>query len=386
MRQRKILGVITHNDQGGAQEMLMRLFDGLSKKGYEVELWYLYKRRAISDTILPSRFILEKEASKTIDYIRIVSRLARLLVLTRPTTVISFLPLANILTQTLAWVCWVPVRVASQRNPVQTYSRVMQFLDWYVGTCGSYTHNIMNSSDVSLSVSRYPWPYRCRTKIIQNGLDAIGGCAEPRADVRTQLGLEAKDIALVSVGRLTKQKNLVFLVQILGRLKNFKLLLAGCGPEHARIAIEADRMGVSHRVIFLGSLSQSATRRLLYAADIFALPSLYEGHSNALLEAMSAGKAIVTSNLPSHQETLDDGGLGAGISIPLTEPNRWIDILKQLGSSAEERDELGRRAKRRSKYFTLDKMCSSFEELINFQNSEGSSSSNEEGEHRRLQA
>ena len=62
-------------------------------------------------------------------YMSIIARLARMLFRERPSTLISFLPLANILGQTLAWINRIPVRIASQRNPVQTYSKTMQVLD-----------------------------------------------------------------------------------------------------------------------------------------------------------------------------------------------------------------------------------------------------------------
>lgn len=363
-RKAKIVAIITHNDRGGAQEALTRLCSGLYDRGHDVTLWYLYKQGDFVDAGLPSQFVLAKENLTLIDYGLIGFRLARMLTQTRPTVTISFLPLANTLAQTLAWAKSIPIRVASQRNPVQTYSRAMQLLDWYVGTCGSYTHNVVNSSDVRQSISGYPWPYRYRTSVIHNGIEPISfgdGC---RKDARSHFKIEPSDVALISIGRLAKQKNQALLIQILGAIPNVKLLLAGSGPEMGRLLLEAERMGVAERVAFLGALGQSETKRLLNAADIFALPSLYEGQSNALLEAMSAGKAIVTSDIPSHRETLTSRGCHAGLLVPITDPDGWIRTLKDLSASRDKRIKLGQRAKKRAKDFSLDQMCSAFEALI----------------------
>ena len=360
----KIIAIITHNDRGGAQEALSRLCSCLSHRGHDVALWYLYKKGNSLPTEVPNQFILPKENPSLFDYGVIGFRLARMLSSTRPAVTISFLPLANILTQTLAWTRSIPIRVASQRNPVQTYSRVMQFLDWYVGTCGSYTHNVVNSSDVRESISGYPWPYRYRTKVIYNGIEPISFGESCRENDRSHFTIESKEIALVSIGRLAKQKNQALLIQILGALPNVKLLLAGSGPESKPLRQEAQRMGVAERVIFLGSIGQSRTKKLLNAADIFALPSIYEGQSNALLEAMSAGKAVVTSDIPSHRETLKSSHGQAGLLISITDPEEWIRKLCDLSENRDQRVKLGKKARKRAKDFRIDRMCSAFEELF----------------------
>lgn len=360
----KIVAVITHNDRGGAQEALIRLCRALVDRGHRVTLWYLYKRGPIIDPGLPSRFVLEKEAPNTFDYGLIAMKLGRMLSQERPAAIISFLPSANILAQTVGWLKRIPARVASQRNPVQTYSRAMQLLDWSFGTCGSYTNIVVNSSDVQSSVSGYPLAYRRRTRIIHNGVDSSLFDKENRSEARAHFDIRNDEIALVSVGRLARQKNLVLLIQILGALKNFRLFLAGAGPELSRLRTEAERMGVSKRVVFLGDLVQSETKLLLAAADIFALPSLFEGQSNALLEAMSAGVPVVTNDIPSHRETLTGGGKDAGFLVPITEPGQWVSTLEELGNSTRKRHEYGRRAKQRVDDFSLDQMCESFEHVI----------------------
>lgn len=364
MQVQRITAVITHNDQGGAQEALSRLSRSMIQRGHDVSLCYLYKKGRAVDGTVPHAFLLEKERPSIIDYISMPFLLRRRLMRHRPDAIISFLPLANVLAQPIGSALRIPARIASQRNPVQTYSRFMKVLDWYVGSIGCYTDNILNSSDVQQSVQDYPWPYRYRTKIIPNGIDLSAEPVEPRKQARSKFFLEDSDIALVSIGRLAKQKNQAFLIQALGALKGFRLLLAGSGPDQAKLRLDAERMGVDDRVTFLGALDQSNVRSLLHAADIFALPSLYEGQSNALLEAMSAGKAIVTSDIPSNRDTLLGPDIEAGLVLPTTDPEQWIATLQDLAQDSEKREAFGQRARRRVQDFSLEKMCSAFEAVI----------------------
>jgi len=371
MRKQNIVAVITHNSQGGAQEALARLCKRLAQRDHNVTLWYLYKNGTRAPTDVSSQFVLETENPSFLDYLKIPFLLAKKLARHRPNVIISFLPLANVLTQSIGWVLRIPVRIASQRNPVQTYNRPMQLVDWYVGTIGCYTHNVLNSSDVRQSVNGYPWPYRFRTRIIHNGIEPTSFDKGRRAEARSHFQINASEVALVSIGRLTKQKNQAFLIQILGALDGFRLLLAGAGPELDRLRVEALRMGVADRVSFLGAIQQSDTKRLLFAADIFALPSLYEGQSNALLEAMSAGKPIVTNDIPSHRETLIDQHLEAGIVLPTTSPEQWISTLRELAQNRQKREQFGKLAQRRVQIFSLDRMCTAFERTIESSKSGG---------------
>lgn len=239
----------------------------------------------------------------------------------------------------------------------------MRILDWYVGTCGSYSHNILNSADVKQSIDRYPMPYRYRTSVVYNGVPKFVSNVG-RDDARSRFGLERGDVALVSIGRLTKQKNQIFLIQLLGVLENFILLIAGDGPEYNTLQQEAESMGVGHRLRMLGGLDEETRDALLSATDIFAMPSIFEGQSNSLLEAMAAGKPVIVSDLACHRETLGEGARKAGYVVPITEPNRWISALVALGQSEAVRRDYSKRAKKRIDFFSVDRMCSGFESCL----------------------
>ncbi|MGH1484407.1 MAG: glycosyltransferase family 4 protein [Geminicoccales bacterium] len=358
----RIAAIITHNDNGGAQQALARLCRSLKRNGHQIELWYLYREGDSQPVDVPHRFVLDRQARGVFDYLRLVSRLNTCIAQYKPDALISFLPLANTVGLLVGWYQGISIRIASQRNPVQTYSPFMRYLDWYVGTCGLYTHNVTNSGDVQSSVASYPLPYKMKTRIIYNGISPSQNTVN-RADARAAFGLEKSDIALVSVGRIARQKNQIFLIQLLGGLPGFRLLIAGDGDDTA-LRTEAERMGVAPRVQFLGQLDSDRMNRLFRATDIFALPSLYEGQSNALLEAMAAGLPIVASDIPCHRETLLDGSERSGLVIPITEPNRWTLALNELANDVRLRKQISENASKRVSFFSLERMSSEFESIV----------------------
>lgn len=83
-----------------------------------------------------------------------------------------------------------------------------------------------------------------------------------------------------------------------------RLLLVGDGPLRLKIEKMAARLGIVGQIKFLGLRSDIA--EILKSTDIFVFPSLYEGMSNSLLEAMAAGLPIIAADLPENRETIGD--------------------------------------------------------------------------------
>ena len=155
-------------------------------------------------------------------------------------------------------------------------------------------------------VGGYGWPAE-KIAVVHNAveLDRFGDPAPP--GLRAELG--AADAPLVlTAARLDDQKGLPVLLEAAARLPGAIFALAGEGPEEENLRRLAERLGVADRVLFLGRREDVPS--LLAACDVFALPSLYEGSSLALLEAMAAGRAVVSSAIPGTDELVEDGRSG----------------------------------------------------------------------------
>ena len=137
---------------------------------------------------------------------------------------------------------------------------------------------------------------KSKIAVIPNGVDYQGFAhAEPDEQVRRELGdSPAQEIRIGFVGRLSKVKNLEFLLRSFALVKSqnpCRLVVVGEGEERESLERLAGELGIRERTLFVGHKDNVAP--YLAACHIFALPSLYETIANCLLEAMSAGLACV---------------------------------------------------------------------------------------------
>jgi glycosyltransferase involved in cell wall biosynthesis len=149
----------------------------------------------------------------------------------------------------------------------------------------------------------------------------------------------AKTFRVVYVGRLAYEKNLAALVEALAGT-DIELALIGDGPERA--ALETLALSKNVTVQFFGNIQNHELPNYLNGADIFVLPSLYEGHPKALLEAMSCGMAVIGTRVPGIQEVVEDEktGLLSGV-----EPANLRTAILRLRDDSELRGELGSAAR-----------------------------------------
>src|SRR5690606_40727857 len=118
------------------------------------------------------------------------------------------------------------------------------------------------------------------------------------------------------------------------------IVLIGEGPLGQELHSLADALGIADRVFLAGA--RSDVDAMLPAFDVFALPSLTEGLSIALLEACAAGRAIVASNVGGNPEVIADGvngrlvaaADGAGLQATLGELLGDATLRARLGAAA----------------------------------------------------
>jgi glycosyltransferase involved in cell wall biosynthesis len=181
-----------------------------------------------------------------------------------------------------------------------------------------------------------------------------------RNEVREQLGV-SDDVVVLSTGRLAEQKGLEYLIRavpLLGdALPSVVVLLAGEGPLRLHLEALASRLGIEKQVRFLGFRSDIAD--LLAACDLVVLPSLWEGLSVSLLEAMAAGKPTITTSIGSNVEVTNNGDVA--LLVPPKDPAALADALQTLASDARLRADLGHRAKQRqNEHYTLTRMSDAY--------------------------
>ena len=151
-----------------------------------------------------------------------------------------------------------------------------------------------------------------RITAIPNGVTAASRkCEVGLEELRRQLGVRKGDLLILSMARLAPDKGLEYLIEAAAILlkagRRVHFVIAGDGPDRDRLEQIARNLGVTDRVVFLGFREDVGD--LLAACDLVVLPSLREGLSIALLEAMAAGKPIIATSIGGQREMTSHGDM-----------------------------------------------------------------------------
>ena len=147
--------------------------------------------------------------------------------------------------------------------------------------------------------------------------------AKARPAPRATLGVPDNAPMVLALGRLHHTKAFDVLIRALPRLPRVHAVIAGEGPERARLTLLARRQQVADRVHLAGW--RSDTGALLAAADALACPSRTEPLGNVVLEAWSARRPIVAASAEGPRELIASGR--TGLLVPLDDPAALADAL-----------------------------------------------------------
>jgi glycosyltransferase involved in cell wall biosynthesis len=166
-----------------------------------------------------------------------------------------------------------------------------------------------------------------KVTVLRNGVDTA--LFRPPADrdaARQALGLTGP--ALVSVGGLIERKGHHRTIEAMAALPGFTLLIAGEGPEHARLTALIERFGLRDRVRLLGPVPHATLPEVYGAADASVLASSREGWANVLLESMACGTPVVASNIWGNPEVVQTRD--AGLIAPENTPEGIATTVRRL--------------------------------------------------------
>ena len=199
--------------------------------------------------------------------------------------------------------------------------------------------------------------------VVYNGIRFTPGA---RPNVRRELALADDELLIVAIGNLYPVKGHRVLIEALAELARrdsaarWRLAIAGRGEEEEALRRSADEGGIRDRVHFLGF--RVDVPDILAAADIYAMPSLSEGHPLALLEAMFAGVPIVASNVGGIPEVVSDAE--HALLVPSQSARPLADAVNALLLDPELRRRLAAVARQRAdSLFSVGAMIDSYEAL-----------------------
>jgi teichuronic acid biosynthesis glycosyltransferase TuaC len=154
-----------------------------------------------------------------------------------------------------------------------------------------------------------------KVTVLRNGVETeLFRPPDDRAAVRAELGLTGP--TLISVGGLIERKGHHRTIEAMRQLPDFKLLIAGEGPERERLTALINAHGLADRVRLLGPRPHRQLPALYGAADASVLASSREGWANVLLESMACGTPVVAANIWGNPEVIRSSAAGV-----IYEPN-----------------------------------------------------------------
>lgn len=192
-------------------------------------------------------------------------------------------------------------------------------------------------------------------EIVPNGVE-LAHFFQAELLVRSDYGLDEKDILLIYTGRLGPEKNLEFLLQAFAgvsqALDNVRLLLVGDGPLKDDLRTLAQDLQISRSVQFTGLIPYDKLPGYLAMCDVFVTASVTEVHPLSVIEAMAACLPVLGIHSPGVGDTVEDGvtGLLSTEDLPaFTAKLTRLCLQKQL------RQKMGRAARQASNRYAIER-------------------------------
>jgi glycosyltransferase involved in cell wall biosynthesis len=208
-----------------------------------------------------------------------------------------------------------------------------------------------------------------KSGVIYNGVDSekfMPASADDKVG-RSMHGatISDEDFLIGNVGQLRPVKNQLELIKALALLSSTlpyaRLIIVGDGSERDRLEDAVRERGLSDRVTFLGELKD--VRPILKVIDLFVVSSISETFSNAALEAMSTGKAVILSDRGGAREMVQHGV--DGYLYEQGEVRILAALIERLAVDHNGRQLIGTNARRTVlRKFTFDRMVNDYQEVL----------------------
>jgi glycosyltransferase involved in cell wall biosynthesis len=201
-----------------------------------------------------------------------------------------------------------------------------------------------------------------KIRVIYNGVEAPNGPGKEAA--RAGLGLRADDLVAGNVANPRPVKGQDYLLrafrQVVDAIPNAKLVICGDGETRPGLERLRDELELRDHVIFTGFRLDVET---VYAAlDLYVHSSLSEGSSNAILEAMQCGLAVVATAVGGTAESVSEGV--TGLLAPAGDTGRMAAAMVRLLRDDRLRRSMGERARTRAEqHFSVPRMVREYEQL-----------------------
>lgn len=357
----RVLHIIPELEMGGAQRVVVDLLKFHDNSKFDVALCCLYGRQGT---------VLEKELDKSnikVFYLnkhsgpdcRIFKSIAKVFYEFKPDVVHTHLYILK----------YALLPILLLRIPVAIHT-IHSDPNYEVDFMGKMIHKLAFKSRKVIPVSisnelskKTELLYgNCYSPVIINGVDIPKYQVEKSLVTKDTLGL-GDQIIILHIGTFKPAKNHSLLLEAFFELNKHNtqciLLLAGDGILYPEIVNHVRRRGLDNKIIFLGL--RHDIPQLISIADFVVLSSEWEGVPISILEAMAAGKPVVSTAVGGVPEIIENGV--SGYLTPSNDKNALANAMLELANNADKRIIMGKAARKQVQKFDVKKTAHDYEEL-----------------------
>ena len=362
-----VMHVMDRLDVGGTEKAVMKLVRGLDPELFEHSICVL-RDAATAPGEWASGVTVHHAGGEGTEAQFNVMRLVRLMRKVRPTIVHSR-NWGGIEAVLAARIARVPVAVHSEHGyeldmaaGLRLRRRLLRHAMYRMANAvGAVTHDLCRYH------AAQAWWSPQAINVLYNGVDAqeFSRQESARDSVRERLGVPKDALVVGSVGRMVPLKNFVTLLKaaeaLVPDMPSLYVILGGSGPELPRLQdYAANSQQLAGRVVFPGAVDRVTD--LFNGMDIFVLPTLMEGMSNTLLEALAVGLPAVATRVGGNPEVVAEGV--CGYLFAPQDVSGLVAHLRALLPDPELRMVLGKAARDRVlRHFSLERMLQRYRDL-----------------------
>ncbi len=342
LTKKKILHLITGLEVGGAEIMLLKTLPRL-QDGFDNRVCCITGHgpigRQLENAGIPVFYLDLRLMSAFGSILQFRNTIKNF----QPDLLVTYLIHADLFGRIFGYIFGVKKIVCSQRG---------KLLQWeFLRLADFLTKHLVTKYIVQTEVAKQELMQKLRLpagkiSIIPNAIDLTEFEFElDKEKKRASLGLSTNNMIITCVSKLRYGKGHEYLLEAFEEIykehPKVKLLIVGDGERKQELLNQTLPYSSRSSILFLGN--RYDVKEILRISDIFVLPTLGEGMSNAIMEAMASNLPIVTTNIPENQELIKDKN--TGIVVPIRNPLLIATAIVSLVDKEGERSLLGKNAK-----------------------------------------
>lgn len=360
----KVIRVVVGLNQGGVQQMILNLFKGLNRDIFEPVALAIENTGAIGSEIEKAGFRVINLGMhrSSFSFLSIIKALYKTFREENPHIVHGSSYYPSVYARVAARLAEVPVLISHEHTVFQKTRPKRQMIGHLIS---KFTDkHIAVSEEVKRHSIKYYRIIPEKIEVIYNGVDTEYFAPElSKEDAKKNLNIEPDSFVIGYVGRLDPEKGHRYLFEALRLLKEkfpLKAVMVGTGRGEKEVRNQAEKSEVDGIVNFLGL--QRNIPEILSAFDVFVLPSIQEGFSNALVEAMAMGCPAVATDISGNKEAIVDGI--EGFLVPPGKPDAIASAVERLLSDKGLGIRMSMSARKRvEEHFSLKRHVEQMENL-----------------------